>query len=270
MNRTIFLDVETTGLCFKSGHKIIEISALEAIDRHLTGRKFHSYINPQRKIDKEAMNIHKIKNEFLLDKPIFSQIANDFLNFISRDQLVIHNAPFDIGFLNNELKLIAHQFGKIENNNVIIDSLELARKKYPGKRNSLDALSKRFDIDQKERKQKGHGALLDTKMLYEVYICMTTEQMQLNLTKLDEKKYVRNKKFMKRDYKNKKTEELAHNNIRLNLATKIDNQNSKSFIVRNMKLNYFLAEQKRKMLEKQDVVFQIKQQSEIALLKQHG
>ena len=169
MNRKIFLDVETTGLCFRRGNRIIEISALEMINRKLTGKKFHSYVNPERKIEKEAMNIHKIKNEFLLDKPIFSQIANNFLNFISKDDLIIHNAPFDIGFLNNELKIIGHQFGKIENNNGIIDSLELARNKYPGKRNSLDALCKRFDIDYKERKEKGHGAFLDTKILYEVY-----------------------------------------------------------------------------------------------------
>ena len=181
MNRKIFLDVETTGLCFKQGHKIIEIAAVEMLDRKLTGNNFHTYINPQRKIDQEATNVHKIRNEFLSDKPLFIQVADEFLNFIGKSELIIHNANFDLGFLNNELKNIYHQFGNIQDNNSIIDTLEMARNKYMGKKNSLDALCKRFDIDYTERQEKGHGALLDSKILYEVYICMTSQQMSFSL-----------------------------------------------------------------------------------------
>ena len=183
MTRKIFLDTETTGLSFKEGHRIIEIAAIEMINRKLTGRKFHSYLNPQRKIDQEAINIHKIQNEFLKDKPLFSDIVDDFLIFIGKSDLIIHNANFDIGFLNNELNIISHKFGKIDDNNNIIDSLELARQKYVGKKNSLDALCKRFGIDYTERKDKGHGAELDSKILYDVYICMTSKQMSFNLEK---------------------------------------------------------------------------------------
>ena len=135
MNRKIFLDTETTGLCFKQGHRIIEIAAVEMKDRQLTGKKFHSYINPERLIDQGAINIHKIQNEFLKDKPLFHEIANDFLEFIGNADLIIHNADFDLGFLNNELKIMSHQFGRIEDHNHVIDSLELARNKHVGKKN---------------------------------------------------------------------------------------------------------------------------------------
>lgn len=184
MNRKIFLDIETTGLCFKQGHKIIEIAAVEMIDRNLTGNNFHTYINPQRDIEQQATRIHKIQTEFLNDKPLFGDIANNFLQFIKKSDLIIHNADFDLGFLNHELKSISHQFGNIRDNNSIIDTLQIARDKYYGKKNSLDALCKRFDIDYSERENKGHGALLDAKILYEVYICMTSEQMKFSLGSL--------------------------------------------------------------------------------------
>ena len=184
MNRQIFLDIETTGLCFKQGHRVIEIAAVEMIDRNLTGNNFHVYINPERNIDEEAINIHKIQNEFLTDKPLFCKVADNFLKFIGKSDLIIHNSNFDLGFLNNELKIIFHQFGEIQDNNPIIDTLEMARSKYVGKKNSLDALCKRFDIDYSERQEKGHGALLDAQILYEVYICMTSEQMSFSLSTL--------------------------------------------------------------------------------------
>ena len=182
MNRKIFLDTETTGLSFKEGHKIIEIAAMEMIDRKLTGNNFHSYINPKRKIDQGAMKIHKIQNAFLLDKPIFSSIADDFLKFIKDSTLIIHNSSFDLGFLDNEISMLYNKFEGIEKSNKIIDSLELARNKYYGQKNSLDALCKRFSIDYTERQKKGHGALLDCRILYEVYICMTSQQMTFNLS----------------------------------------------------------------------------------------
>ena len=218
MKRQIFLDIETTGLYYQQGHRVIEIAAMEMIDRKLTGNNFHTYINPQRVIEKEAINIHKIQNDFLLDKPLFEDIANKFLGFISKSELIIHNASFDLGFLDNELKMISHQYGRISDNNAIIDSLKVAREKHPGKKNSLDALCKRYNIDYAERQIKGHGALLDSKILYEVYISMTSEQMSFIMEKKEAKNTRIKYKIKKRNkpliiIKAMEEELIQHNNF---------------------------------------------------------
>ncbi len=176
-NRQIVLDTETTGLNPKEGHKIIEIGCVELINRRLTGNHFHVYINPQRLIDKEAMAVHGITNDFLNDKPIFADIVDDFIAFSKGCELIIHNAPFDVGFLNHEYKLLNRNLNKVEDYNTIFDSLTYARKKHPGQRNSLDALCKRYGIDNSHRDL--HGALLDSEILADVYLLMTGGQSSL-------------------------------------------------------------------------------------------
>lgn len=166
--REIILDTETTGLDPKSGHRIIEIGMLEMKGKVLTGEKFHFYLNPERDVPREAYNIHGISTEFLLDKPFFKDIASDFLAFIEGAKLVIHNASFDMKFINHELSLIDRPSIDMTN---VIDTLMLARKKFPGAKVNLDALCKRFKIDNSSR--NFHGALLDSKLLSEVYIELT-------------------------------------------------------------------------------------------------
>lgn len=163
--REICLDTETTGLDPKSGHKIVEIACVEIIDKVRTGRFFHTYINPQRDIPEEAFRIHGISGEFLSDKPVFDKVAAEFLEFIKDAKLVIHNAAFDLKFLNHELSTIGLETLNSKN---VIDSLILARTKFPGSPNSLDALCKRFNIDLSKREK--HGALLDTELLVDVYV----------------------------------------------------------------------------------------------------
>jgi DNA polymerase-3 subunit epsilon len=163
--REICLDTETTGLDPKDGHKIIEIACIEMIDKIRTGEVFHTYINPRRDVPQEAFRIHGISTESLQDKPIFDHIAQKFLDFIKGGKLVIHNASFDMKFLNHELRAIGLE--AIDASNVI-DSLSLARKKFPGSPASLDALCKRFNIDISHRTK--HGALLDTELLCDVYV----------------------------------------------------------------------------------------------------
>jgi DNA polymerase-3 subunit epsilon len=163
--REICLDTETTGLDPKSGHKIVEIACVEIIDKVRTGRFFHTYINPQRDMPEEAFRIHGISGEFLSDKPVFDKVAHEFLEFIKDAKLVIHNAAFDLKFLNHELSAIGLETLNSKN---VIDSLILARTKFPGSPNSLDALCKRFNIDLSKREK--HGALLDTELLVDVYV----------------------------------------------------------------------------------------------------
>lgn len=163
--REIILDTETTGLDPKLGHRIIEIGLLEVKNKVLTGEKFHVYINPQREVSIDAYKVHGISNEFLADKPIFSEIAEEFLDFIRDAKLVIHNAAFDMKFINHELSLL----GKASiDNNLVTDTLAIARKMFPGAKVNLNALCKKFKIDNSAR--KFHGALLDAELLYEVYI----------------------------------------------------------------------------------------------------
>ena len=174
----VFLDTETTGLSFKDGHKIVEIACIETKDLIPTGKIFHKLINPKRDIPEEAFKVHGFSNDFLKDKDTFDLIAEDFLNFIKNKKIIIHNAPFDLSFLNGELNLIKKE---LVNDSVVVDSLELARNKYPGVANSLDALCKRFNIDLSKRTK--HNALLDCELLREVYInLLDIKEPKLNLS----------------------------------------------------------------------------------------
>jgi len=178
--RQIVLDTETTGLEPKQGHRIIEIGALELVDRQLTGRKFHVYLNPDREIDQGALEVHGITEEFLRDKPRFAEIADDLMAFAEGAELVIHNAPFDIAFIDNELSLSGHQHASVTAVASVLDTLELARDLHPGQRNSLDALCKRYAVDNSSRSL--HGALLDAEILTDVYLAMTGGQTDLGLS----------------------------------------------------------------------------------------
>ncbi len=174
--RQIFLDTETTGLYPDQGHRIIEIAAVEIFNRRPTQRHFHVYINPEREIDAGAQEVHGISLEFLQDKPLFEQIASEFLEFVRGAELIIHNAPFDVGFLNMELSRLGME--KLENAvSGIIDTLKMAKESRPGQRNNLDALCRHFGIDNSKRTL--HGALLDAELLGEVYIAMTRGQESL-------------------------------------------------------------------------------------------
>lgn len=176
-NRIVVLDTETTGLSTREGHRIIEIGCVELINRRLTGKRFHTYLNPERKIDDGAIAVHGISNEFLDDKPLFKQISAEFIAFIQNAELVIHNAPFDVGFINNELSLLEDHAITIADFCLVFDTLVYARKKHPGQRNSLDALCKRYGIDNSHREL--HGALLDAEILAEVFLLMTGGQSSL-------------------------------------------------------------------------------------------
>lgn len=175
--RQIILDTETTGISIAEGHRIIEIGCVELIDRVITGNTYHCYINPQREVEQEAIEVHGITNEFLVDKPVFPKIADEFLAFVTDAELIIHNAPFDVGFLNHELSMVPTKMPTIEQVCQVVDTLVMARDKYPGQRNSLDALCKRLGVDNKHR--EWHGALLDSELLAQVYLYMTGGQTQL-------------------------------------------------------------------------------------------
>lgn len=177
--RQIVLDTETTGLEPTQGHRIIEIGCVELIDRKLTQNRYHQYINPQREIDAGAIEVHGITNEFLEDKPVFADIADDFLEYIRGAELVIHNAPFDVGFINHELKLLESGLGKVADFCSILDTLVMARRMHPGQKNNLDALCKRYAINNSAREL--HGALLDAEILAEVYLSMTGGQVRMSL-----------------------------------------------------------------------------------------
>lgn len=178
--RQIVLDTETTGLDPRQGHRVIEIGALELIDRQLTGRQYHVYLNPDREIDQGALEVHGITEEFLRDKPRFAEIADDLMAFADGAELVIHNAPFDIGFIDNELSLSGHPHPSITDIATVLDTLELARDLHPGQRNNLDALCKRYEVDNSSRTL--HGALLDAEILADVYLAMTGGQVDLGLS----------------------------------------------------------------------------------------
>ncbi len=173
--RQIVLDTETTGIDPKQGHRLIEIGCIEMIDRRITERAYHQYIQPDRAIDKGAQDVHGISNEFLKDKPRFAEIVDDFMGFIKDSQLIIHNAPFDTGFINHELTRLKQNWKPVSHYCEVIDTLPMARKQHPGQRNSLDALCKRYNIDNSQRQL--HGALLDAGLLAEVYLAMTGGQV---------------------------------------------------------------------------------------------
>ncbi len=177
--RQIVLDTETTGLEPEQGHRIIEIGCVEIMNRRLTGQTFHRYVNPEREIDEAAIDIHGLSSDFLSDKPFFADVAADFIEFVREAELVIHNAPFDVGFLNMELARQGDVLGPVESYCGILDTLALAREMHPGQRNSLDALCQRYEIDNSKREL--HGALLDARLLAGVYLAMTGGQADLSL-----------------------------------------------------------------------------------------
>ena len=177
--RQIVLDTETTGLDPLQGHRVIEIGCVEINNRRLTGRHFHYYLNPDREIDEAAIEVHGLTSQFLADKPRFHQVEKEFLEFVRDAELVIHNAPFDIGFLNAELKLTPSPVNDMDTVCTVLDTLQLAREKHPGQRNSLDALCKRYGVDNTQREL--HGALLDAEILADVYLVMTSGQSSLSL-----------------------------------------------------------------------------------------
>ena len=176
--RKVILDTETTGLDFRTGDRVIEIGCVELLGRQLTGQRFHAYINPGREVPQGAIEIHGLTNEFLADKPKFAEIVADFIDFVRDAELVIHNAAFDVGFLNNELGLL--QKGSIDQFcGDVIDTLRMAREMRPGKKNNLNALCTEFGVDNSGRQQ--HGALLDAELLAEVYLAMTRGQNSLEI-----------------------------------------------------------------------------------------
>jgi DNA polymerase-3 subunit epsilon len=178
--RQVVLDTETTGLDPAQGHRVIEIGCVEIINRKLTKRHYHCYLNPDRDIDAGAMEVHGITPAFLADKPRFYQVEAEFLDFIVGAELIIHNAPFDMGFLNAELKRTDSSRASLDGFCGMLDSLVLARQKHPGQRNSLDGLCKRYDVDNTQREL--HGALLDAEILADVYLAMTSGQRNLLLS----------------------------------------------------------------------------------------
>ncbi len=182
--RQIVLDTETTGLEVSQGHRIIEIGCVELDNRRLTGNHYHQYINPQRDVDQGAIEVHGITNEFLQDKPLFEQIAADFVEFVAGAELVIHNAPFDVGFLNAELQRLESGYARVEDASRVIDTLVMARGKHPGQRNNLDALCQRYMVDNSQRDL--HGALLDAEILADVYLAMTGGQTTFSLSDSDD------------------------------------------------------------------------------------
>jgi DNA polymerase-3 subunit epsilon len=195
--RHIVLDTETSGLDPDDGHKIIEIGCIEIINRKVTDNTFHKYLNPEREIDIEASKIHGLTAGNLSDKPLFEDIYDDFLGYISDSPLIIHNAPFDIGFLKKEFSYLKSDSNFLTNE--IIDTLKLARKISPGKRNTLDALCERYSVDNSDRDL--HGALLDARLLAFVYLKLTIGQHDFTELTSDDNAYITNKESINKDFK---------------------------------------------------------------------
>ena len=216
----VFLDTETTGLSFKDGHKIVEIACVETRDLIPTGNIFHRLINPKRSVPDQAFNVHGFSEKFLSDKDSFDQVADEFLNFIKGKNIIIHNAPFDLSFLNGELKLIKKD--EIDKT-LVIDSLEIARNKFPGTSNSLDSLCKKFNIDLSKRTK--HNALLDCELLREVYInLLDVKEPKFNLTAKNTESKITNNKIY-----NKEILKISEEEIQLN----------KEFIKKELKKNFY-------------------------------
>lgn len=172
--RQIILDTETTGLSWEKGNRLVEIGCVELVGRRPTGRTFQRYLNPEREMEPGAAEVTGLTLEFLVDKPRFAEVVDEFLAFVAGAELVIHNAEFDVGFINHELRLLGDAYGTLERHAGVLDTLKLARELYPGQRNSLDALCKRLGVDNKHRQL--HGALLDAELLADVYLAMTSGQ----------------------------------------------------------------------------------------------
>ena len=209
MERLIALDTETTGIRPEEGHRIIEVGAVEILNREITGSEFHKYIQPNRTVG-DSVNIHGISDKSLINKPQFEQISNDFLAYIEGATLVIHNAPFDLGFINNELKIMGVD-KKIENLCTIIDTLEISKKNRPGRMHGMDALSRhfninteaRFTVDELKNKIKHHGALSDAQILAEIYLAMTGGQSILFQESSDIESQISNPELIKKNIDNK-------------------------------------------------------------------
>ncbi|MBQ60706.1 MAG: DNA polymerase III subunit epsilon [Gammaproteobacteria bacterium] len=195
--RQIVLDTETTGLEVAQGHRILEIGCVEIVGRRITQKQFHHYINPEREIDEGALRVHGISQEFLADKPLFGDIWKSFIDFVEGAELIIHNAAFDLGFIDNEMQLLAPGNGSILDHCSFVDSLELARNKHPGQKNSLDALCKRYNVDSSQREL--HGALLDAEILADVYLLLTGGQATLGLGDEGQDSVTKSRKRVKRD-----------------------------------------------------------------------
>ncbi len=183
--RQIILDTETTGLDPAHGHRIIEIGCVELVNRRLTGKHYHQYLQPDREVEAGAFEVHGISNEFLVDKPRFSDVVSEFLAFIKGAELIIHNAPFDVGFIDAELNARGLSHGKVLDYCTVVDTLAMARQFHPGQKNNLDALCRRYSIDNSQRDL--HGALLDAEILADVYLAMTGGQASLLLDGLQER-----------------------------------------------------------------------------------
>jgi DNA polymerase III subunit epsilon len=186
MTRQIVLDTETTGLSPEKGHRIIEIGCVEIINRRMTDNHYQVYINPEREIEHAAQEVHGISNEFLEDKPLFADIVEDFIQYVDGAELIIHNAPFDVGFINHEFKRLKSGIAKIDGACSIIDTLVMARERHPGQRNNLDALCKRYGVDNSKRDL--HGALIDADLLARMYLAMTSGQDVLFSSSSDSEK----------------------------------------------------------------------------------
>ena len=227
--RQIVLDTETTGLDPAQGHKIIEIGCVELLNRRLTGNHLHVYINPQREIEAAALEVHGITNEFLADKPLFADVAQSFIDFVDGAELIIHNAPFDIGFLDHELAALKRGYKPMSEYCSVLDSLVMARKKHPGQKNNLDALCKRYMVDNTQREL--HGALLDAEILADVYLMMTGGQSSFSLGYEESVQQDRGVAAQKRESRRKPlkviratTEEMAAHEARLQeIDEKADN-----------------------------------------------
>ncbi len=223
--RQIVLDTETTGLSPQEGHRITEIGCVEIINRRITGNNFQTYINPEREVDEGAVRISGLTLQFLQDKPKFLQVIDACLAFIGDAEVIIHNAPFDIGFLNHELNLMNHDFRDFENKIKVIDTLALARRLHPGQRNNLDALCKRYKVDNSHREY--HGALLDAEILAEVYLAMTAGQTNFMLAPEEYAGFNQNGKATKKQV------HLVRNNI-----LKITKANAEELIEHNKYLEH--------------------------------
>tara|TARA_B100000575_G_C23060614_1_gene610584 strand:- start:317 stop:976 length:660 start_codon:yes stop_codon:yes gene_type:complete len=216
----VFLDTETTGLSFRDGHKVVEIACIETKDLIATGKVFHKLINPKRDVPEEAFKIHGFSEKFLKDKDTFDQVADELLNFVKDKKIIIHNAPFDLGFLNGELNSIKK---KLIDSKLVIDSLEIARNKFPGTSNSLDALCKRFSIDLSRRTK--HNALLDCELLREVYInLLDAKEPKFNLSSISAEQ-----NFIKKDSYNKQILKV----------TDIEIKQHREFLKREIKKNFY-------------------------------
>lgn len=229
--RQVVLDTETTGLDVTEGHRIIEIGAVEIINRTITDRVYHQYLNPERDIDAGAQEVHGISLESLQDKPKFIDVCAEFIEFIRGSELIIHNAAFDVGFIDNELQNINYASDRISKVCSVFDTLTYARKLHPGQRNSLDALCKRYEIDNSHREL--HGALLDAQILADVYLAMTGGQVSLSLnaeaTKRQQKKVASKKMQQSLDLKvlSASDQEVAeHEKLLMHIAQNNDSQTS--------------------------------------------